>query len=121
MCKKILVVEDNEMNMKLFCDVVELCGFKAVSLRSGVTAIDVAIKCSPYLVLMDIQLPEISGIELINKFKAHETLKTIPIIAITAFAMKGDEEKIVQTGCEAYISKPICIKNLQEAIKNLIK
>lgn len=121
MTKKILIVEDNEMNMKLFCDVVKLSGYEAICLRSGVTAIEVAMQHKPCLILMDIQLPEISGIDLIGNFKQNKNLKTIPIIAITAFAMKKDEDKIVKTGCEAYISKPICIQKLQETIKKLVK
>lgn len=120
MSKKVLIIEDNEMNMKLFCDVVELCGYETISLRSGVTSLEVAKEQKPCLILMDIQLPEISGIDLIVKCKKDLALKDIPIIAITAFAMKGDEEKIKQAGCEVYISKPVCIKKLQETINMLI-
>lgn len=120
MSKKILIVEDNEMNMKLFCDVVTLCGFETISLRSGVSAIETALAQKPDLILMDIQLPEISGIDLIESLKQHNELQHIPIIAITAFAMKGDEEKIIAAGAERYLSKPICVQGLQEAIESLI-
>lgn len=120
MSKKILIVEDNEMNMKLFCDLVSLCGFESIPLRSGVNSLEVALEEKPHLILMDIQLPEVSGIELIKQFKDHDILKHIPIIAITAFAMKGDEEKIVEAGCEVYVSKPICVNELKENIQRLV-
>ena len=102
MPKTVLIVEDNELNMKLFNDLVETRGHRIVQTRSGIEAVDLARKHRPDLILMDIQLPEVSGLEVTQWLKDDEELQTIPVIAVTAFAMKGDEEKILRGGCEAY-------------------
>lgn len=107
--KTVLIVEDNELNMKLFHDLLEAHGIGTIETRNGKDVMDMAREHKPDLVLMDIQLPEISGLDVTKMMKADEDLKSIPIIAVTAFAMKGDEEKIRESGCEDYISKPISV------------
>lgn len=107
--KTVLIVEDNELNMKLFNDLLEAHGINTLETRNGKNVMDMAREHKPDLVLMDIQLPEISGLDVTKMMKADDELKSIPIIAVTAFAMKGDEEKIRESGCEDYISKPISV------------
>jgi two-component system cell cycle response regulator DivK len=121
MQKSILIVEDNELNMKLFNDLLEAHGYKTIKTRSGVEAVALARQHRPDLILMDIQLPGISGLEVTQKMKNDSDLRHIPVIAITAFAMKGDEEKILQGGCEAYLSKPISIVKFLETVRNHLK
>lgn len=107
--KTVLVVEDNELNMKLFNDLLEANGYGVIQTRDGLSALDLARQHMPDLILMDIQLPEVSGIEVTKWLKEDDQLKAIPVIAVTAFAMKGDEQKIREGGCEAYVSKPISV------------
>lgn len=118
MPEKIMIVEDNELNMKLFNDLLEANGFETVTTRDGATALDLARTHMPDLILMDIQLPEISGLDITRQLKAEDDLKHIPVIAVTAFAMKGDEDKIKECGCEGYVSKPISIMSFIETIKD---
>jgi len=120
MSKTVLIVEDNELNMKLFNDLLEAHGYVTVQTRNGMEAIELARLHRPDLILMDIQLPEVSGLEVTKWIKSDEELKHIPVIAITAFAMKGDEEKIRQGGCEAYLSKPISVVKFLETVKNYL-
>lgn len=115
--KKILIVEDNELNLKLFCDLLQANGYDTVFTRNGRDVMELAFEQRPDLILMDIQLPEISGLDLTKCIKQDEELKAIPIIAVTAFAMKGDEEKIREGGCEAYIAKPISVAHFIETVK----
>jgi two-component system, cell cycle response regulator DivK len=117
MPKTVLVVEDNELNMKLFHDLLEGIGYRIVETRNGLEAIDLARKHKPDLILMDIQLPEVSGLEVTKWIKEDDELRHIPVIAVTAFAMKGDEERIRQGGCEAYMSKPISVGKFIETVK----
>ena len=117
MSKTVLVVEDNELNMKLFHDLLEASGYDIVETRNGLEAIDLARTHRPDLILMDIQLPEVSGLEVTKWIKEDDDLRSIPIIAVTAFAMKGDEERIRQGGCEAYLSKPISVAKFIETVK----
>jgi two-component system cell cycle response regulator DivK len=117
MTKTVLVVEDNELNMKLFHDLLEAHGYDIVQTRNGLEAIDLARTHRPDLILMDIQLPEVSGLEVTRRIKDDDDLRTIPVIAVTAFAMKGDEERIRQGGCEAYLSKPISVAKFIETVK----
>ena len=118
MSKTILIVEDNELNMKLFNDLLEAHGYLTVQARNGVEAVELARKHLPNLILMDIQLPEVSGLQVTQWIKDDESLRSIPVVAITAFAMKGDEEKIRQGGCEAYLSKPISVVKFLETVRN---
>ncbi len=120
MAKTVLVVEDNELNMKLFHDLLEANGYNIVQTRNGLEAIDLAREHHPDLILMDIQLPEVSGLEVTKWIKEDDDLRTIPVIAVTAFAMKGDEERIRQGGCEAYLSKPISVTKFLDTVKTYI-
>ncbi len=121
MQKKVLIVEDNELNMKLFNDLLEAHGIATIQTRDGQGALEIARAQKPDLILMDIQLPEISGLEVTKKLKADEELKGIPVIAVTAFAMKGDEQKIREGGCEDYISKPISVTRFLEVIDSYLR
>src|SRR5579862_718234 len=109
MAKKVLIVEDNELNMKLFHDLLEAQGYETLETREGLSALSMARTHRPDLILMDIQLPEISGLEVTKWLKDDQELRRIPVVAVTAFAMKGDEERIREGGCEAYLSKPISV------------
>ncbi len=120
MSRKILIVEDNELNMKLFHDLLEAHGYETIQTKDGMEALELAREHRPNLVLMDIQLPEVSGLEVTKWIKEDEDLKSIPVIAVTAFAMKGDEEKIREGGCEAYIAKPISVSNFIEVIEKVL-
>ncbi|MBL4645046.1 MAG: response regulator [Rhizobiales bacterium] len=116
MTQQILIVEDNELNMKLFNDLLEAHGYATIQSRNGMEAFELAKQNMPDLILMDIQLPEVSGLEVIKWLKDDDSLSHIPVIAITAFAMKGDEDRIRKAGCEAYLSKPISIANFLETV-----
>lgn len=120
MTKTVLIVEDNELNMKLFHDLLDANGYKTLQTRNGIEALKLAKAHSPDLILMDIQLPEVSGLEVTKWLKEDEELHDIPVIAVTAFAMKGDEERIREGGCEAYISKPISVANFMDTIRQFI-
>ena len=120
MAKSVMIVEDNELNMKLFNDLLEANGYTTIKTRNGLEALDLAREHRPNLILMDIQLPEVSGLEVTKWIKEDDRLHSIPIIAVTAFAMKGDEERIRQGGCEAYISKPISVAKFIETIRSFI-
>lgn len=120
MTKTILIVEDNELNMKLFNDLLEANGHATLQTKSGFESISLARSHRPDLILMDIQLPEISGLEVTRMLKADDDLRAIPVIAITAFAMKGDEEEILQGGCEAYLSKPISVAKFLETVNSFL-
>lgn len=120
MAKTVLIVEDNELNMKLFHDLLEAHGYGTIQTRNGIEALDLARTHRPNLILMDIQLPEVSGLEVTKWLKEDDELRAIPVIAVTAFAMKGDEERIRQGGCEAYLSKPISVAKFIETVKTYI-
>lgn len=121
MSKTVLIVEDNELNMKLFHDLLEAHEIGTVQTSSGHDVLDLAREHKPDLILMDIQLPEVSGLEVTKWLKNDEELKTIPVIAITAFAMKGDEQKIREGGCEDYISKPISVTKFMDLVNHYLK
>ena len=117
MSKKVLIVEDNELNMKLFHDLLDSQGYETLQTREGLQALALARLHKPDLILMDIQLPEISGLEVTKWLKDDEELSHIPVVAVTAFAMKGDEERIRNGGCEAYISKPISVMHFLDVVR----
>jgi two-component system cell cycle response regulator DivK len=117
---KILIVEDNELNAKLFRDLLEAHGHETVTTRDGIGAVELALRVLPDLILMDIQLPEISGLDVTRNMKADTRLRHIPIIAVTAFAMKDDESKILASGCEGYIAKPISIVPFMEVVESFL-
>ncbi|WP_419902387.1 response regulator [Kiloniella sp.] len=119
--KTVLVVEDNELNMKLFHDLLEAQGYNILQSKDGMEALSIARTHKPDLILMDIQLPEVSGLEVTKWLKEDDNLRAIPVIAVTAFAMKGDEEKIREGGCEAYIPKPISVTKFLETVERFLK
>ena len=120
MTKTVLIVEDNELNMKLFSDLLEAHGYATLKTANGIEAIDIARAHHPDLILMDIQLPEVSGLDVTRWLKEDDDLKAIPVIAVTAFAMKGDEERIREGGCEAYLSKPISVAKFLETVRTFL-
>ena len=118
--KTVLIVEDNELNMRLFNDLLDAHGYRTLQARSGTEALQLAREHRPNLILMDIQLPEVSGLEVTKWIKEDDALRSIPVVAVTAFAMRGDEERIRQGGCEAYISKPISIGTFVDTVRRFI-
>lgn len=121
MPKKVLIVEDNELNMKLFADLLEAHGYETLQTREGLKAISLARTFHPDLILMDIQLPEVSGLEVTKWIKDDKSLADIPVVAVTAFAMKGDEKRIRDGGCEAYIAKPITVSSFLETVRKFVE
>jgi two-component system, cell cycle response regulator DivK len=118
--KKVLIVEDNDLNMKLFNDLLVAHGYGTLQTKDGVEALALARQHHPDLILMDIQLPEVSGLQVTQWIKEDDELRMIPIIAVTAFAMKGDEEKIREGGCEAYIAKPISVASFLRTVERFL-
>ena len=121
MVKKILIVEDNDLNLKLFRDLLEANGYTTFETREGIEAVAMTRNVQPDLIIMDIQLPEISGLDVTRKIKADPSMRHIPVIAVTAFAMKDDEDKIMRAGCEAYLSKPIAIDDFLTTIRRFLE
>ena len=121
MTHTILIVEDNKLNKKLFEDILKVDGYNTVATDSAFEAQELALQHGVSLVLMDIQLPEISGLDVIAMFKRNSSLSHIPIIAVTAFAMKGDEEHILSQGASAYLSKPIAVADLLKQVRYFLK
>ncbi len=120
MSKTILIVEDNELNMRLFTDLLQAHGYGTVQSVDGSDAIDLARENKPDLIIMDIQLPGLSGVEITKMLKADQDLQHIPVIAVTAFAMKGDQEKIMEAGFAAYIAKPISVPSFLESVNKFL-
>lgn len=118
--KLVMIVEDNELNAKLFRDLLEAQGYRTHHARDGLNVLELARQHRPNLILMDIQLPEVSGIEVTRWLKNDPELRNIPVIAVTAFAMKGDEERIRAGGCEGYLSKPIAINEFLSTVKRFL-
>jgi two-component system cell cycle response regulator DivK len=118
--KKVLIVEDNDLNMKLFNDLLVAHGYGTLQTKDGVEALTLIRQHHPDLILMDIQLPEVSGLEVMQWIKKDDEIRMIPIIAVTSFAMKGDEEKIREGGCEAYISKPISVASFLRTVERFL-
>ena len=118
--KTVLVVEDNDLNMKLFHDLLEAHGYQVLQTKNGLEALKLAREHHPDLILMDIQLPEVSGLEVTKWLKEDSDLRGIPVVAVTAFAMKGDEEKIREGGCEAYIAKPISVASFLQTVEQFL-
>ena len=116
----VMIVEDNDLNYKLFRDLLEAHGYRTLHTRNGIDVLPLARDYKPKLIIMDIQLPEVSGLEVTQWLKADAELKTIPVIAVTAFAMKGDEEKIRAGGCEDYLSKPIAVGKFINTVKKYV-
>ena len=120
MDQKILIVEDNELNLKLFCDLLRAHGFGVEPIRDGREALERAQAFAPDLIIMDIQMPHISGLELIEQLKQEPELASVPVLAVTAYAARGDEERIREAGAEGYVSKPISVMRFVEAVRALL-
>ncbi|HKJ75302.1 MAG TPA: response regulator [Alphaproteobacteria bacterium] len=120
MSRTILIVEDNELNMKLFHDLLAAHGYNILQANNGHDALSIARSDKPDLILMDIQLPEISGLDVTRMIKEDDDIRDIPVVAVTAFAMKGDAEKFKQGGCEAYIAKPISVASFIETVRKFV-
>lgn len=120
MAKRILVVEDNDLNRKLFCDLLKANGFAVEGVADGRDALDRTRGFVPNLVIMDIQMPHVSGLELIERLKQDKDLRAIPVLAVTAYAGKGDEERIREAGAEGYLAKPVSIGPFMVAVQKLV-
>jgi len=119
--KRVLVVEDNENNMKLICLVLEKHGYEPIKAFSGEEGVEKAMAERPDLILMDIQLPDINGMEAVKRIRMVDDMQEIPIIAITSYAMAGDREKILNVGCDGYFEKPIDPLTIVEKIEKIVK
>ena len=115
---QVLVVEDNERNMKLFCDVLQASGYRTLEATTGEDAVAVAIEHRPDLVLMDIQLPDIDGVEALDRVRTDEGSASIPVVALTAQAMEGDRERFLAAGFDDYVSKPVNIVDFLATVKS---
>nr|WP_284361424.1 response regulator [Candidatus Phycosocius spiralis] len=115
-----MIVEDNELNLRLFRDLLAAFGYRTIETRDGLQALELARSHRPDLILMDIQLPEISGLDITRWMKADDELADIPIIAVTAFAMRGDEERFREGGCQDYLSKPISVATFIGVVRKFI-
>ncbi|BCA60292.1 two-component system response regulator [Sphingomonas sp. HMP6] len=118
--KRVLVVEDNELNLKLFCDLLRAHEYLTEGVRDGREAVAAARAFLPDLIVMDIQLPHVSGYDLIVQLKADDALRSIPIMAVTAYAGREDEERIRAAGADAYVSKPISLMRFVDAVQALL-
>ena len=114
---QILVVEDNERNMRLFCDVLQASGYRTLEATTGESAVALAIDHGPDLVLMDIQLPDIDGVEALGRLRADERSASLPVLALTAQAMEGDRERFLAAGFDGYLSKPVNITDFITTVK----
>jgi len=120
MSKTVMIVEDNELNMKLFLDLLEAYGYRTIGTRNGFEVLDLARKRRPDLILMDIQLPEVSGLDVTKWLKDDPERQAIPVVAVTACAGGGDEERIREGGCQAYLSKPISVPKFIETVRRFL-
>ncbi|MEM1390944.1 MAG: response regulator [Pseudomonadota bacterium] len=118
--KTVLIVEDNPLNMRLFTDLLEVSGYGVLQCIDGRTVNKLAIEKQPDLIIMDIQLPEVSGLDITRWLKDDERTRDIPVLAVTAFAMRTDEERVREAGCEDYLSKPIQIQSFIKTVDSLI-
>ena len=118
--KVVLVVEDNSTDMRLFHAILDGNGYNVLQATNGMDGWQMAQEHRPSIILIDMQLPDIPGIDLTKRLKEDETLKSIPVVAITAFAMYGDEEKFRDGGCDGYISKPISVPNFMQTVERLV-
>jgi two-component system cell cycle response regulator DivK len=119
--KRILIVEDNPLNMKLLTDLCEAQGYETLQTGDGLEAVDLAREHLPDLILMDIQLPEVSGLEATRWLKSDPRTRAIPIVAVTAFAMSGDERRVLDSGCDGYIAKPISVLDFLQTVDSYLR
>jgi len=120
MTNTVLIIEDDELSLKLENDLLQVNGYDTISTRDGEGAFELALEHRPDLIIMDIQLPHLSGVDITKKLKANNSVKDIPVIAVTAFALKGDKEWILESGCDAYLSKPISVPEFLKTIAEYI-
>lgn len=118
--KTVLVVEDNELNMRLFCDLLDAFGFDTLQCRDGARAVELTRQHRPDLIIMDIQLPEVSGLDITRWIKDDDSIRDIPVLAVTAFAMRADEQRVREAGCEGYLSKPIQMRSFLSTVEELV-
>ena len=118
--KRILIVEDNELNQKLLRDVLEAYGYATITTGEGAAALTLARDNRPDLILMDLQLPDISGFDAVRQLKDDAETRPIPVVAVTAFAMVGDERKALTSGCDAYLAKPILLRDFLDLVEKFI-
>jgi two-component system cell cycle response regulator DivK len=118
--RRILIVEDNELNMKLLHDVLEAHGYRTLIAREGTTGLELARQHLPDLILLDLQLPDISGLDCVRQLKGERETQAIPVIAVTAFAMIGDERKALSSGCDAYVAKPIVLRDFMAIVEKFV-
>jgi two-component system cell cycle response regulator DivK len=118
--KRILIVEDNELNMKLLRDVLEAYGYATITTAEGAASLVLARENRPDLILMDLQLPDISGFDAVRQLKDDEETRPIPVVAVTAFAMVGDETKALTCGCDGYLAKPIQLRDFLDLVEKFI-
>ena len=121
MSKTVLIVEDNVLNMKLFNDLLEAHGYHTLKAVDGGQVLKMVREHRPDLILMDIQLPTISGFQITQQLKEDDELRSIPIIALTAFAMKGDEDRIRGAGCDAFLAKPVTVASFLKAVAEFLE
>jgi two-component system cell cycle response regulator DivK len=114
--EQVLVVEDNEMNMKLFRDILVATGYRTLEATTGGEAVEMASEHTPNLVLMDIQLPDLDGVQALHRLRANARTATIPVLALTAQAMRGDRERFLAEGFDGYVSKPVNVRELIEIV-----
>jgi two-component system, cell cycle response regulator DivK len=120
MSQKIMIVEDNELNLKLFTDLLRAHKYTVEGIKDGRLALEQAKMFQPDLIIMDIQLPHVSGLDLIAAMQKDTVLQNIPILAVTAYAAKGDEEKIRAAGARGYLSKPVPVAKFLEGVKAIL-
>lgn len=118
--RKVLIVEDNALNMRLFSDLLEASGYETLQCVDGAKAVGIALDETPDLIIMDIQLPEVSGLDITRWLKDDERTSEIPVLAVTAFAMRTDEELVREAGCEGYLSKPIQVRSFLKTVDDLM-
>lgn len=118
--RKVLIVEDNALNMRLFSDLLEASGYETLQCTDGAKAVGLALEAKPDLIIMDIQLPEVSGLDITRWLKDDERTAAIPVLAVTAFAMRTDEMLVREAGCEGYLSKPIQVRSFLRTVDELV-
>lgn len=121
MSRTILIVEDDPKNLTLFRDVLQVSGYRTIEATDGRQGIETAKSEIPNLILMDIQLPEIDGMEATRRLKADDITSSIPVIALTSYAMKGDKERILEAGCDGYLAKPVDIEELLDTVSRYLR
>jgi two-component system, cell cycle response regulator DivK len=119
-CHRILVIEDNELNLKLVRDVLGYAGYEVVEARTGEQGVELAAECLPDLVLMDLQLPGIDGIEALRQLRASPLTQDVPVVAVTAFAMREDRERALRAGFDGYLEKPFGVRELPGQVRSFL-